>query len=41
MPTGAPQSVLSIEYQSNLVPKSTQINLNTTYTNAFASKATG
>src|SRR6266851_7094019 len=34
MPTGAPQSVLSIEYQSNLVPKSTQINLNTTYTNA-------
>jgi len=41
MPAGAPQSVLSIEYQSNLVPKSTQINLNTTYTNAFASKATG
>src|SRR6266851_4217404 len=34
MPAGAPQSVLSIEYQSNLVPKSTQINLNTTYTNA-------
>jgi NitT/TauT family transport system substrate-binding protein len=39
MPAGAPQSVLSTEYQSNLVPKSTQIDLTTTYTNAFASKA--
>ena len=41
MPAGAPQSVLSTEYQSNLVPKSKPIDLNTTYTNAFASKATG
>src|SRR2546421_7791003 len=41
MPTGAPQSVLSIEYQSNLVPKSKQIDLTTTFTNQFASKATG
>ena len=41
MPAGAPQSVLSIEYQSNLVPKSKQIDLTTTFTNQFASKATG
>jgi len=41
MPAGAPQSVLSTEYQSNLVPKSKQIDLTTTFTNAFASKATG
>src|SRR5438067_5920743 len=41
MPAGAPQSVLSIEYQSNLVPKSKPIDLTTTFTNAFASKATG
>jgi len=41
MPAGAPQSVLSTEYQSNLVPKSKQIDLTTTFTNQFASKATG
>jgi NitT/TauT family transport system substrate-binding protein len=41
MPAGAPQSVLSIEYQSNLVPKSKPIDLTTTFTNQFASKATG
>lgn len=41
MPDGAPQSVLDIEHQSNLVPQSKSIDLNTTYTNEFASKATG
>src|SRR3989440_1783161 len=41
MPAGAPQSVLSTEYQSNLVPKGKQIDLTTTFTNQFASKATG
>src|SRR5438270_3076074 len=41
MPSGAPQSVLSTEYQSNLVPKSKQIDLTTTFTNQFAAKATG
>jgi len=41
MPAGAPQSVLSTEYQSNLVPKSKQIDLTTTFTNQFASKANG
>src|SRR5256886_4326186 len=41
MPSGAPQAVLSTEYQSNLVPKSKPIDLTTTFTNAFASKATG
>ncbi|MFL5696149.1 MAG: ABC transporter substrate-binding protein, partial [Ktedonobacteraceae bacterium] len=41
MPAGAPQSVLSTEYQSNLVPKSKPIDLTTTFTNAFAAKATG
>jgi NitT/TauT family transport system substrate-binding protein len=39
MPTGAPESVLNTEYQSNLVPKSKQIDLTTTFTNEFASKA--
>lgn len=39
MPSGAPQSVLNTEYQSNLVPKDKQIDLTTTYTNEFASKA--
>ena len=39
MPADGPQSVLNIEYQSNLVPKSTQINLSTTYTNEFTDKA--
>src|ERR1700730_18313166 len=41
MPAGAPQSVLSTEYQSNLVPKSKQIDLTTTFTNQFASSAAG
>jgi NitT/TauT family transport system substrate-binding protein len=41
LPAGAPQSVLSTEYQSNLVPKSKQIDLTTTFTNQFTSKATG
>ena len=39
MPTGAPESVLNTEYQSNLVPRSKQIDLTTTFTNEFASKA--
>jgi len=39
MPTGAPQSVLNTEYQSNLIPKSKTIDLSTTYTNVFASQA--
>jgi NitT/TauT family transport system substrate-binding protein len=39
MPSGAPQAVLNTEYQSNLVPKDKQIDLSTTYTNEFASKA--
>src|SRR5438067_2735165 len=41
MPAGAPQSVLSTEYQSNLIPQGKQIDLTTTFTNQFASKATG
>ncbi|MFL5656290.1 MAG: ABC transporter substrate-binding protein [Ktedonobacteraceae bacterium] len=39
MPAGAPQSVLSTEYQSNLIPQGKQIDLSTTYTNTFVSKA--
>jgi NitT/TauT family transport system substrate-binding protein len=39
MPAGAPQSVLNIEYQSNLIPQSKQIDLSLTYTNQFASNA--
>jgi NitT/TauT family transport system substrate-binding protein len=39
MPAGAPQSVLNVEYQSNLVPQGKQIDLNLTYTNQFTSKA--
>jgi NitT/TauT family transport system substrate-binding protein len=39
MPSGAPQSVLDIEHQSNLVPQSANIDLNATYTNDFVSKA--
>src|SRR2546421_4844976 len=39
MPAGAPQTVLNIEQQSNLIPQSTNINLNLTYTNEFVSKA--
>ena len=40
MPSGAPESVLNTEYQSNLIPKDKQIDLNATYTNEFVSKAT-
>jgi NitT/TauT family transport system substrate-binding protein len=39
MPDGAPQSVLNTEYQSNLVPQGKQIDLTTTFTNEFTSKA--
>ncbi len=39
MPAGAPQTVLNIEQQSNLVPQGTNIDLNLTYTNEFVSKA--
>jgi NitT/TauT family transport system substrate-binding protein len=39
MPTGAPQSVLNIEYQSNLIPQSKQIDLSTTFTNEFVNNA--
>ena len=39
MPAGAPQSVLTIEQQSNLIPQGTNIDLNATYTNEFVSKA--
>ena len=39
MPTGAPQSVLNTEYQSNLVPQGKQIDLSLTYTNEFVNNA--
>jgi sulfonate transport system substrate-binding protein len=39
MPSDAPQSVLNIEYESNLIPQGKQINLSLTYTNEFVSKA--
>ncbi len=39
MPNDAPQSVLNIEYQSNLIPQGKQIDLSLTYTNEFASQA--
>jgi NitT/TauT family transport system substrate-binding protein len=39
MPAGAPQAVLNIEQQSNLIPQGTNIDLNATYTNEFVSKA--
>ena len=39
MPAGAPQSVLSTELQSNLVPQGKSIDLNSTYTNQFVSAA--
>lgn len=39
MPDGAPQSVLNTEYQSKLIPQGKTIDLSTTYTNEFASKA--
>ncbi len=39
MPSGAPQSVLNVEQQSNLIPQGQQIDLSLTYTNEFTSKA--
>jgi NitT/TauT family transport system substrate-binding protein len=39
MPAGAPDSVLNVERQSNLIPQGKQIDLSTTYTNQFASSA--
>ncbi len=39
MPAGAPQSVLNTELQSNLIQQGTSIDLNSTYTNQFASNA--
>ncbi|MDQ6659801.1 MAG: ABC transporter substrate-binding protein [Chloroflexota bacterium] len=41
MPDGGPQSVLAIEQQTNSTVQGKQINLNSTYTNEFTSKATG
>lgn len=41
MPTGGPESVLGIENQTNKTVQGKQIDLNTTYTNDFASSATG
>ncbi len=38
MPAGAPQSVLSVENASQLIPAGSQINLDQTFTNEFASK---
>ncbi|HET8912286.1 MAG TPA: ABC transporter substrate-binding protein [Ktedonobacteraceae bacterium] len=40
MPAGAPQSVLNIENQTNKDVQGKTIDLNSTYTNDFASKAT-
>lgn len=40
MPAGAPQSVLNIENQTNTAVQGKTIDLNSTYTNDFASKAT-
>lgn len=40
MPAGAPESVLNVEHQNNLVPQDKNIDLNLTYTNAFVSNAT-
>jgi NitT/TauT family transport system substrate-binding protein len=39
MPSDGPQSVLTIEQQTNLVPQSKQIDLSSTYTNDFVDKA--
>src|SRR5437588_504220 len=39
MPAGAPQSVLSTEYQRHLIPQGKQIDLSTTYTNTFVIKS--
>lgn len=41
MPSDGPGSVLSIEQQTNTAVKGKQIDLNTTFTNEFTSKATG
>ncbi len=40
MPTGGPESVLNIEQQTNQAVQGKQIDLSTTYTNAFAANAT-
>jgi NitT/TauT family transport system substrate-binding protein len=40
MPDGGPQSVLNIEQQTNQTVQGKQIDLSTTYTNEFTSKAT-
>jgi NitT/TauT family transport system substrate-binding protein len=39
MPTGAPESVLNVEHQNNLVPQDKSIDLSSTYTNTFVSNA--
>lgn len=39
IPAGAPESVLKIEQESNLIPQDKQIDLSSTYTNEFVSKA--
>lgn len=39
MPADGPASVLKTEYQNNLIPKSKTIDLSTTFTNSFVSKA--
>jgi NitT/TauT family transport system substrate-binding protein len=39
MPTGAPESVLSVENASKLIPTGSQIDLSSTFTNEFVNKA--
>lgn len=39
MPSGAPESVLNVEHQSNLVAQDKKIDLTTTYTNTFVNAA--
>jgi NitT/TauT family transport system substrate-binding protein len=39
MPAGAPESVLSVENASKLIPAGSQINLSLTYTNEFVNNA--
>ena len=41
MPSDGPQSVLTIEQQTNQMVQGKQIDLSTTYTNTFTSSATG
>jgi NitT/TauT family transport system substrate-binding protein len=41
MPSDGPQSVLTIEQQTNTTVQGKQIDLSTTFTNEFTSKATG